>query len=217
MRCFYEKGFIVFYIILFFSRKLCKRKYGSFFNYVNTGNIEQVKKYLSKGMDINIQNTSGQTPLMAAVYNNDVNMVQALMSYNPDVNIQDNRKNYPFLYTGARGYLVILKLIYKKADTKNVVNIYGGNALIPACEKGHLETVIFLLNNTDINVNHINNLSWTALLEVTILGNDSKNYQEIVKVLLKHGADKTIKDNNGKTALDDAKERNLKNIDRLLK
>lgn len=54
-------------------------------------------------------------------------------------------------------------------------------------------------------------------MEVTILGNDSKNYQEIVKVLLKHGAEKTIKDNNGKTALDDAKERNLKNIERLLK
>ena len=36
------------------------------------------------------------------------------------------------------------------------------------------------IENTDINVNHINNLSWTALLEVTILGNDSINYQEII-------------------------------------
>ena len=212
-----KKALLFFILFCFSVESYAKENMEAFFKYVNTGNIEQVKKYLSKGMDINIQNTSGQTPIMAAVYNNNVNMVQALMSYNPDVNIQDNRKNSPFLYTGARGYLDILKSIYKKADTKSVVNIYGGNALIPACEKGHLETVIFLLNNTDINVNHINNLSWTALLEVTILGNDSKNNQEIVKVLLKHGADKTIKDNNGKTALDDAKERNLKIIERLLK
>lgn len=187
-----------------------------FLEFVQNGNISKAEELLKNGADINAQNSNGATALMTAVYNNDISMVKMLMKYNPNVNIQDKSKNSPFLYAGARGYLDILKLIYKKADTRNVVNIYGGNALIPACEKGHLETVIFLLENTDINVNHINNLSWTALLEVTILGNDNKNYQEIVKVLLKHGADKNIKDNSGKTALDYAKERNLKNIERLL-
>lgn len=187
-----------------------------FLDYVQNGNILKAEEFIKNGVDINVQNSNGATALMIAVYNNNVDMVKMIMKYNPNVNIQDKSKNSPFLYAGARGYLDILKLIYKKADTRNVVNIYGGNALIPACEKGHLETVIFLLENTDINVNHINNLSWTALLEVTILGNDNKNYQEIVKVLLKHGADKNIKDNSGKTALDHAKERNLKNIERLL-
>lgn len=186
------------------------------FKYIDKGSIQKVKACIESGADINMQDSAGATLLMRAVYNNNVDMVQMPMSFNPNVNLQDSSKNSPFLYAFARGYLDILKLIYKKADTRNVVNIYGGNGLIPACEKGHLETVKFLLENTDINVNHINNLSWTALLEVTILGNDSINYQEIVKVLLKHGADKNIKDNTGKTALDYAKERKLKNIERLL-
>ena len=211
------KKFFIFLYILFFSINLHANETNkNFFKYVDNGNTEKVVEYLNNGVNINAQDINGKTALMTAVYNNDVYMVRTLMKYNPDVNIQDKSKNSPFLYAGAKGYLDILKLIYRKADTRNVVNIYGGNALIPACEKGHLDTVIFLLENTDINVNHINKLSWTALLEVTVLGNDNKNYQEIVKVLLKHGADKNIKDNSGKTALDYAKERNLKNIERLL-
>lgn len=189
---------------------------GAFLQHAVTGDIENAEILLKKGANINAQNSNGATALMIAVYNNDINMVKMLMQYGPNVNIQDKSKNSPFLYAGANGYLDIIKLIYKTANVNKIVNIYGGNALIPACEKGHLDTVIFLLENTDINVNHINNLGWTALLEVTILGNDSKNYQEIVKVLLKYGADKNIKDNSGKTALDYARERKLKNLERLL-
>lgn len=203
-------------LMIFVSFNLYAKDMDKFFDCIISGDIKNAEIFLQNGVNINVQDSKGATALMRAVYNNDVDMVKMLMKYNPDVNIQDKSKNSPFLYAGARGYLDIVKLIYKNADTRNVVNIYGGNALIPASEKGHLDTVIFLLENTDINVNHINKLGWTALLEVTILGNDSKTYQEIVKVLLKHGAEKNIKDGNGKTALDYAKERNLKNIERLL-
>lgn len=210
------KPLLVLFMVFFSTNLFAYDIDAVFLKYVISGDIANAEITLEKGANINAQDSNGATALMKAVYNNDVHMVQMLMKYNPNVNIQDSSKNSPFLYAGARGYLDILKLIYKTADTKKVVNIYGGNALIPACEKGHLDTVIFLLENTDINVNHINNLGWTALLEVTILGNDSKTYQEIVKVLLKHGADKNIKDKSSKTALDYARERKLKNIERLL-
>ena len=195
-------------IILFISVNLFGNT--DFFNAVHRGDINAVSKYIKNGIDINIQDNRKRTALMIAVYKNDINMVKLLVKNNADVNIQDENLNSPFLYAGARG------LLDKKADTINVLNIYGGNALIPACEKGHLETVRFLLENTDINVNHINKLSWTALLEVVILGNDSKNYVEIVKLLLKHGADKNIKDNNGNDALYYAKTKGFKNIEKLL-
>ena len=201
-------------IILFISANLFGNT--DFFNAVHRGDINAVSKYIKNGIDINIQDNRKRTALMIAVYKNDINMVKLLVNNNADVNIQDENLNSPFLYAGARGLLDILKLLYKKADSINVLNIYGGNALIPACEKGHLETVRFLLENTDINVNHINKLSWTALLEVVILGNDSKNYVEIVKLLLKHGADKNIKDNNGNDALYYAKTKGFKNIEKLL-
>lgn len=42
---------------------------------------------------------------MIATYNNDVAMAKVLIEAGADVNIQDNRKNNPFLYAGAEGYM----------------------------------------------------------------------------------------------------------------
>ena len=67
-------------------------------------------------------------------------------------------------------------------------NRFGGNALIPACERGHLETVRLLLARSKIDVDHVNNLGWTALLEAVFLGNGGERHQEIIRLLLQHGA-----------------------------
>ncbi|MDQ0202003.1 hypothetical protein J2S10_005214 [Neobacillus ginsengisoli] len=34
--------------------------------------------------------------------------------------------------------------------------------MIPASEHGYVDVVKLLLDNTDIDVNHVNNLGWTA-------------------------------------------------------
>ena len=206
----------IFIFILYISTIVFADTRSDFFSAVHSGDIKSVKEYIEMGINVNLQDERKRTPLMIATYKNDVKMVKLLVDNDANVNIQDEKLNSPFLYAGARGMLDIVKLTYKKADTRNVLNIFGGNALIPACEKGHLGTVKFLLENTDIDVNHINHLSFTALLEVVILGNDSLNYVEIVKLLLEHGADKNIKDKNGHDALYYAKARNLKNIEKLL-
>ena len=212
--------YFIFLSLLFIS---CTNLYSdvqnnsSFFKAVYNGDLRLVEKFLDSGTNTNIKDSSGRTALMIATYNNDVNMVDMLVGSGADVNIQDNILNSPFLYAGASGYLDIVKLTYKNSDTRNVLNRYGGNALIPACEKGHYDTVKFLLENTDIDVNLINNLGWTALLEVTILGGDGDNYVKIVELLLKHGANKNIRDKNSKTALDYARERKLIKIELLLR
>ena len=206
----------IFVFIFYISTILLANTRNDFFSAVHSGDIKSVKEYIEMGINVNLQDERKRTPLMIAAYKNDIKMVKLLVDNDANVNIQDAKLNSPFLYAGANGMLDIVKLTYKKADTRNVLNIFGGNALIPACEKGHLGTVKFLLENTDIDVNHINHLSFTALLEVTILGNDNLNYVEIVKLLLEHGADKTIKDKNGHDALYYAKARNLKNIEKLL-
>jgi ankyrin repeat protein len=60
---------------------------------------------------------------------------------------------------------------------------------------------------TSIDVNHVNDLGWTALLEAVILGDGSKRYQQIVTILLDAGADTQIADRRGVTALQHAARR----------
>lgn len=183
---------------------------------VNSNNYNLVKELLEKGADVNIQDERDRSLLMTAVYNNNYDISKLLIENKADINKQDDMKNNPFLYSGAEGYLDILKLLAKAgADTK-ITNRYGGVALIPASERGHTETVKYLLESTDIDVNHINNLGWTALLEAIILGNGGKDHIEIVNLLLKHGADPNIADKNGVTPLEHAREKNYKEIENLL-
>ena len=185
-------------------------------NVVKNNDYEKTKELLGKGAGVNVKDERDRTLLMIAVYNNNYEISKLLIENGADINAQDDMKNNPFLYSGAEGQLEILKLLTKAgADTK-ITNRYGGVALIPASERGHTETVKYLLENTDIDVNHINNLGWTALLEAIILGNGGKAHIEITDMLLKHGADPNIADRNGVTPLMHARERKYKEIEELL-
>jgi ankyrin repeat protein len=180
------------------------------------GDTPTVLRLLMEGAEINARDDRGRTPVMAATHGNQVATVAALIGAGADINIRDNRLDNPFLYAGAEGLLDILKLtIDAGADTK-LTNRFGGTALIPACERGHVEIVNELLTHTDVNVNHINNLGWTGLLEAIILSDGGPRHQEIVRLLIAHDADVNIADRNGVTPLQHARSRGFTEIAQIL-
>ena len=92
-----------------------------------------------------------------------------------------------------------------------IVNRYGGVSVIPASERGHVAYVRRVVT-TGIDVNHVNNLGWTALLECVILGDGSAPYQEIARILVAAGADVSIPDRDGVDALAHARARGYTEI-----
>jgi hypothetical protein len=100
------------------------------------------------------------------------------------------------------------------ADLKST-NRYGGTALIPAAERGHVETVRTLIES-GVSVDHINDLGWTALLEAIILGNGGERHRQIVDMLLKAGANPDLADREGVTPLEHARSRGYREIERSL-
>ncbi len=88
------------------------------------------------------------------------------------------------------------------ADVRNT-NRFGGTALIPASEHGHVDTVKILIA-AGVPVNHVNKLGWTALQEAMLLNNGGPRQQEVVRLLLEAGTDPSIRDPQGRTALENA-------------
>ena len=180
------------------------------------GDTAAIREWLDRGADIDAQDAQGRTAIMAATYADKPEAVRLLIEAGADIHKQDLMQNNPFLYAGAEGLLEIVKLLIEaKADTR-LTNRYGGVAIIPASEKGHVETVRTLLEETDVDVNHVNQLGWTALLEAIILSDGGTKHQQIVRLLLDHGADANLADNEGVTPLQHAKRKGFAEIERML-
>lgn len=180
---------------------------GSLIQAVTDNDAAKVQAILAdKNYTIDEVNAQGETPLLVATHQNFVAIAKMLIDAGADINLQDHISDSPYLYAGAQGKTEILAyMLEKQVPDQQKVNRFGGNALIPAAEKGHLENVKLLLKDGRAAIDHQNNYGYTALIEAVALRDGSEIYQQIVKVLLEGGADKTLKDNTGRTAEDYAR------------
>ena len=150
----------------------------------------------------------GQTALLFAVQRGDADLARHLIGRGADINAEAANHDTPWLLAGALGRIEILAAMLDTGKVDySIRNRYGGNALIPACERGHVETVRLLLDRSRIDVDHINNLGWTALLEAVILSDGGPRHIEIVRMLLAAGADPNIADKDGVSPLQHAQDR----------
>ena len=170
---------------------------------VRAGNLAQVREVLPKA-DLEARDAQGRTALLLATHANSIEIARELIDAGADVNAKDAIKDTPYLYAGAEGRDEILKWILAtgRANLKDT-NRYGGTALIPAADKGHPSTVRILIE-AGVDIDHVNNLGWTALMEAVILGDGGPVYQEIVGILVDAGA-KQIPDRDGVTPLEHAR------------
>ena len=180
------------------------------------GDTAAVRRLLDQGAEIDARDDRGRTAVMAATHGNQVETVRALIGAGADVDIRDNRLDNPFLYAGAEGLLEILRLAIDAGADTRLTNRFGGTALIPAADRGHVEIAEELLTRTDVDVNHVNNLGWTALLEAIVLSDGGPDHQRIVQLLVDHAADVRIADEEGVTPLQHARDRGFREIERIL-
>jgi ankyrin repeat protein len=180
------------------------------------GNQKAVFELIASGVPIDSTDSRGRSAVMAAAHANQIDMVRALLESGANVDLQDNMKDNPFLYSGAEGFLEILKLTIAAGANTKLTNRYGGTALIPACHHGHPECVLELLDTTNVDIDHVNNLGWTALIEAVILSDGGPVHQRIVQILVDHGADKSIGDFDGITPLEHAQRKGYVEIVKIL-
>jgi uncharacterized protein len=180
------------------------------------GDAAQLKALLAAGASPDAADASGRTALTFAALGDHVAVARLLVGAGADPDSQDSQRNNALLVTGQTGSVAMLREVLRAKPDLRRTNRYGGIALIPAADRGHLAYVRELLSTTDIDVNHVNNLGWTALLEAVILGDGGPTHTEIVRELLAHGADPTVADRDGVTPLAHARQRGYAGMVKLL-
>ena len=180
------------------------------------GDLGAIKFALDAGANVDTRDATGRTPLMVATEAHQTEAFRALLAAGGDVDLQDQKQDNPFLYAGAEGMVDILRLANEAGADPTITNRFGGTALIPASERGHVEVVRYLLTATEIDVNHVNRLGWTALLEAILLSDGGPRHQEIVALLIENGADVDLPDKDGVRPIDHARTRGQSKITDLL-
>ncbi|ETT01047.1 MULTISPECIES: ankyrin repeat domain-containing protein [Providencia] len=180
------------------------------------GQLAILKNCLEKGVDINSTNRQGRTAIVNASLNQHYECVDFLIHAGADINKQDQTCFNPFLLSCLNNDLTLLRLVLPAKPNLDLLTRFGGVGITPASEKGHVEIVRELLENTDINVNHTNFVGWTPLLEAIVLNDGGVKQQQIVKMLLDHGANPHMTDKYGKKPLELAQEKGYHEIAELL-
>lgn len=177
------------------------------------GDADGVAIALRAGADTEAHDSNGRTPLLLAAATDNTEVAAVLLALGADPDALDDLHDTPWLITGETGSVAMAELMLAEPPGPDltILNRFGGTSLIPAAARGHVEYVRRVVD-TPMDINHVNNLGWTALMEAVILGNGSATYVEIVEILLDNGADPTIADNDGVAAAQHASQRGYDEI-----
>jgi uncharacterized protein len=181
-----------------------------------SGDAAAVGAALIAGADPDARDAGGTPATMLATVGRHGEALRVLLDGGADVDAQDAQQSNPLLYGGAEGLLDIVRIASEAGADPTITNRFGGVATIPASERGHVEVVRYLLNETDIDVDHINDLRWTALLEAILLSDGGPRHQAIVELLIEYGADVDLADGDGVRPLAHARARGQREIVALL-
>jgi ankyrin repeat protein len=179
------------------------------------GDADVAAVALRAGADIEHRDNRRRTPLLLAAAADHVDVAQLLVAMGADPDALDDRHDTPWLVTGVTGSVPMLEALLPADPDLTIKNRFGGLSIHPASERGHAEYVRRVVK-TDIKVNHVNDLGWTGLLEAVVLGDGGPRHQDIVRTLLANGADQSIRDRDGQTALDHAKDKGFAEIAAIL-
>ncbi|MFD5906007.1 ankyrin repeat domain-containing protein [Streptomyces microflavus] len=182
-----------------------------------TGDTDGVRTAIEGGARVDVRDEELRTPLLLAVHGDRVEAARLLVAAGADPDAQDRREESPWLATGVTGSVAMLRVLLPAGPDLTLRNRFGGIALIPASERGHVAYVREVLRLTDIDVDHVNRLGWTALLEAVILGDGGRAHLEVVEALLAAGATPGLPDGDGVTALAHAERRGFTELAALLR
>jgi hypothetical protein len=172
------------------------------------GDAGEVQRLLAAGASVSAADERGVTALIAGAYRNHLPVARLLLEAGADPSVQDSTRQSAYLISTSEGYLDLLRLTLAHGADVRSKDSYNGTGLIRAADRGHHEVIHELLQ-TDLaqEIDHVNRLGWTALLEAIILGDGGPRHTECVRLLLQAGADPNLADGQRVTPLAHARRK----------
>ena len=177
---------------------------------IGNGKVDEAKSLIAKGANVNEAGPDGTTPLMAASEGSanladNAPIVEALLAAGARVEAVDSLGRTALLRASAEGRTAAVGLLIDYQANVNTRAANLSTPLIEAVTHGRLEAAELLADRgADVNLSDANNN--TALMIAAETSPNIKNPGDFVRLLLKHGAKRGMKDSRGRIAFQRAVE-----------
>ena len=151
-------------------------------NAIEEGDLEWAKRLLI-GLDINMQDNRGITPLYKAVFHNRFSFVRLLLKRGADVNLPDHEGLTPLHVSALEDLDKLVPVLLNQGAELEAKDSYGYTPLHLATDQGNTKVGRALIER-GANVNNRSDWGNTPLHSSIAQGNT-----QLVKLLLKKGAD----------------------------
>lgn len=183
------------------------------FSMIDHDDIESLESYLnSPEVDLTVKDSIGETPLHAAVENNNYQIVQLLLEHGANANSRDFEENTPLHQASINKHYSIVQLLLRYNANVNSQNKDGATPLICSLFNKSSIHITQLLISSGTNINSQDKNGETAIFIAIRLG-----LIEIVNLFLEKGANLNVRNKNGKTPLDYSIKYEQHEIEELLK
>lgn len=172
-----------------------------FFRAVELGNEKAIELFLQAGVDINLQNKAGWTPLMVAIFTSSESAANMLIDAGAKTDVQDARGYGPLHWAAYRGFESVTRRLLEAGIPADLKSSAGLTPLLQAAAMGHAGIASVLLGH-GANVNEPDNDGWTPLHKAVANG-----YADMVGLLIKAGADPNARHSSGATPISIAQQK----------
>nr|XP_057946373.1 kinase D-interacting substrate of 220 kDa B isoform X1 [Doryrhamphus excisus]XP_057946374.1 kinase D-interacting substrate of 220 kDa B isoform X1 [Doryrhamphus excisus] len=177
------------------SLKMTSMAVQSLFSYVEEENLAAIKAHLDKFRDVDSRSDNGQTPLMVAAEQGNLEIVQELIKRGANVNYDDVDCWTALISASKEGHIQVVRELLDNDANKEHRDMGGWTALMWAAYKGRTDVAQLLLDkgaNPNITGQYsVYPIIWAA----------GRGHAEIVHLLLQHGAKVNCSDKYGTTSL----------------
>jgi len=160
--------------------------------------VNLANKIMQRGLSLKKIENSDFSPLEIAIKHNSLFITKLLCDKGVEVNGIKENNFIPVIETVSNNAIELFKLLVERGAKTNVRGFRQETLLMLACENGNNEIAKYLIDKCGAKINDIDENGQSAFFYAIRAGNES-----LINLLIKKGANISLKDNTGQTILNE--------------